>query len=218
MGYEDRAAYLRRRFGGLQAILNRREREFVAELLARIDPPPRRILDIPSGRGRFTPLLRSAASERLVCCDIDPRRIQALSDAEGEEGAPITLRIADLFERLPFGDGEFDLVFNFRFLHHVRDLARLAHVASELVRVSQRHLIVSYYGLSLVHGVQRRLWRAVPGHRSNVELASRRRMHALFAGQGCRLVVDRAMLPVLHAHHVMYLHKSEARRAVAATP
>jgi SAM-dependent methyltransferase len=203
----DRAAYMKDRWGGLQGLLNRREQRFVARALAAIGPVPR-ILDLPSGRGRFTARLRAAATAELVCADLDPQRLQALADAEGPAGTPLVLRPVDLLDRLPFADDEFDLVFNFRFLHHVSDEGVRAHVASELARVSRRHLIVSYYGGSPIHGMQRHLWLAASGRRSNVGLISGRRTRDLFAALGCRVVEDRSMLPVLHAHRVMHLEKA----------
>ncbi|SVE22126.1 uncharacterized protein METZ01_LOCUS474980, partial [marine metagenome] len=64
---QDQASYLRRRYRGSQAIIDRRERKIVGQFLKRLGPHIGKVLDAPSGVGRFTAQLREVASERLVC-------------------------------------------------------------------------------------------------------------------------------------------------------
>lgn len=205
MSEADRTSYLRRRYGGSQSVMDRRERRFVGEMLARIGPVPR-ILDLPCGHGRFTPMLREAATSGLVCGDHNEKNVAALVAEEGASGTPIHTALVDLFERLPFDTGEFDLVFNFRFFHHIFEAAKRRHVVEELVRVSRRHLIVSYYDDVFVHRTQKRLWKHRK-HRRSLPMVPREQVHAEFAAAGCRVVEDRAVLPVIHAHRIVLLEK-----------
>ena len=76
-----RGIYLSHRYGGTQRLVNRLEHRLVASLLRRL-PRPLRILDIPSGYGRFTPQLEDAAATPLVCSDVDHRRLAVLGPRE----------------------------------------------------------------------------------------------------------------------------------------
>ena len=122
---QDQASYLRRRYRGSQAIIDRRERRIVGQFLKRLGPQIGRVLDAPSGVGRFTAQLREFASERLVCGDLWDETLQALRRAEQRhDGVAIETTKVDLYRVLPFAQGEFDLVFNFRFFHHFRSEIR----------------------------------------------------------------------------------------------
>lgn len=201
MGNEDRATYLRNRFGRSQSFLNWREKRFVTDMLAMMERPLSHILDVPCGHGRFTPQLRPEASERLVCGDLLVEHIEALLAAESDNGTPIETVQIDLFKPFPFDNEEFDLVFNFRFLHHVRKDEQRQHLIKELVRVAKRYLVISYYETAPIHALQKRLWRR-EGHYPDLPMVPREDFHGLFAQQGCRLLDDRGVLPGIHAHRV----------------
>lgn len=205
MSEADRTSYLRRRYGGFQSIMDRRERRFVDELLTRIGPVGK-ILDLPCGHGRFTPRLRAAATTLLTCGDHNEKNIAALVAAEDEAGTPIETVTVDLFETLPFDDGAFDLVFNFRFFHHIFDAGHRRHVITELARVSRRYLLVSYYDDVFIHRAQKRLWKHRK-HRRSLPMVPRPRIHAEFAAAGGRVAGDRAVLPVIHAHRIALFEK-----------
>ncbi len=208
MSEADRTSYLRRRYGGSQSIMNRRERRYVAQMLERIGPVPR-VLDLPCGHGRFTPQLREATTEVLTCADHNRKNIKALLDAEDDAGTPIKTVLVDLFETLPFESGAFDLVFNFRFFHHIFDPEQRLHVIAELARVSRRYLLVSYYDDVFVHRTQKKLWKHRK-HRRTLPMVAARQIHAEFAAAGFRVVADRAVLPVLHAHRIALLERRPA--------
>jgi len=201
MAANDRATYLKERYGKSQSMMNRREQRFVAEMLSMTHQPLAEILDIPCGHGRFTPQLRAAATERLVCGDLRPKHIQALVAAEPDHGTRIETVQTDLFERLPFKDGEFDLVFNFRFLHHVRRDNQRSHLIKELARVSRRYLIVSYYQNAALHAFQKRIWRR-PGHSHDLPMVDRAAFLRCIVAHGYQVLDDRGVLPGIHAHRV----------------
>lgn len=207
MSEVDRATYLRTRYGKSQTFLNWREQRFVRSYLSRIGAPLPEVLDIPCGHGRFTPQLRAAATTRLVCADLAPEHMRALVGAESAEGAPIETVQADMFERFPFRDHEFDLVFSFRFFHHVRDEARRTHVVSELARVAKRFLIVSYYEDSSVHALQKKVWQR-EGHYRDLPLVPRDTMHGMFDERGFRVLEDRGVLPGIHAQRVALMERA----------
>ena len=94
------------------------------------------LLDVPSGTGRLHAAL-SATGELVTSVDVaapmlatrptDPRRIRASA------------------VRLPFADRSFDVVVCCRLLHHLHDPLDLHAVVGELVRVSSRLVIASFW-------------------------------------------------------------------------
>ena len=204
---QDQTSYLRRRYRGSQAIIDRRERKIVGQFLKRLGPQIGGVLDAPSGVGRFTAQLREVTSERLVCGDLWGETLQALRRAEQHhDGVPIETTEVDLYRVLPFVRSEFDLVFNFRFFHHIQNAEQRNHVAAELTRVTSRYLIVSYYATASIHAWQKRIWRR-KGHARSLPMIPLSEFHQLFARHGMRVVEDRPVLPLLHAHHIVLLER-----------
>jgi SAM-dependent methyltransferase len=204
MGDLDRAAYLEHRFSGSQRLVHVRETRLVSQLLSQLDcSDGSRVLDAPSGHGRFTELLRSLGEP--VCVDADRRHLIALAEAERELGNAVPPRVElRLGEPLPFEDKTFDLVFCFRFLHHVREPSLRRQVLGELVRVSRQHLIGSYYQARSLHSLQKSLSPKRRGKRG-LALISRRELRTLAAELGCEVVYDRAIFPGVHAQRIMML-------------
>ena len=203
----DRATYLKKRYRGSQSVLNYREQRFVGDMLTRISDSLEDVIDLPCGHGRFTPQLRQAANRRLVCADLRHEHIRALVEAEDPDGTLIETARVDLYERLPFANEEFDLVFNFRFFHHIRNPDHREHVISELARISGRYLIVSYYADSAVHALQKRLWRRA-GHSRDLPMIDAPEFNRRFSEYGCEVVEDRAVLPGIHAHHIALIRRT----------
>lgn len=206
---QSRVAYLRRRYRGSQAIVDRRERRIVGQYLQGLQQVET-VLDLPSGVGRFTPQLRRIASQRLVCGDKWQETLNALERAELEQGGTkIETRAVDLYQSLPFIRGEFDLVFNFRFFHHIRSVEQREHVAAELARVAARYLIVSYYASATVHAWQKRVWNRA-GHVRSLPMIPVSVFHNLFIKHEMSVIADRPILPLLHAHRIALLERQFA--------
>lgn len=201
----DRASYLKRRYGGSQSFINKREQRIVADLLSQFGPFDR-VIDIPCGHGRFTPQLRIAARGILVCGDHDTKHIDALMEAETENGTEMVTRECDLYEALPFTDREFDLVFTFRFFHHIEQDKQRLHVVHELARIAKHYLIVSYYEDAMLHSLQKRLWKR-KGHKRRLPMIPRTTFHNLFANQACKVLKDIALIPGVHAQRIALLKK-----------
>ena len=142
-----------------------------------------------------------------MCGDKRLEHIEALVGAESDEGVPIETVQADVYEPFPFEDHEFDLVFNFRFFHHVRQDDQRRHLVGELARVSKRYLIVSYYEAAPIHALQKRLWHR-EGHSRDLPMIPRREFLGMFAEKGCTVLDDRGVMPGIHAHRVALLEKN----------
>src|SRR5213080_1920346 len=76
------------------------------------------VLDIPTGGGVALRGLRPGQGIRCVAADISPDMLSRAEQVARERGVEdqVELRSADV-ERLPFRDGEFDLVISFAGLH-----------------------------------------------------------------------------------------------------
>lgn len=96
-------------------------------------PAGARILDVPCGGGVALRGLRPGQDVAYVAADIAQTMLDRTMDAARERGVAdqVEPRIADV-ERLPFADGEFDLVVSFTGLHCFPDPAR---AVVEMVRV-----------------------------------------------------------------------------------
>ena len=206
MAIADRETYLATRYRGSQRWVSRREMAHVEHLLESVIGEVDRILDAPSGHGRFTPLLLPRARESLVCADASEVHLKALEAAEEKHLDRISIRHCDLYESLPFDDRTFDLVFNFRFFHHIETDARRRHVVAELARVSREFLIVSYYDDAPVHRWQKKLWRR-RGHVRELPMITSAELGSLFADQGFQRLSDWALLPRIHAHRIALLKR-----------
>jgi ubiquinone/menaquinone biosynthesis C-methylase UbiE len=81
-----------------------------------------RTLEIGAGTGYFTlNLMRAGLIREAVATDISPGMLDALSGSAAELGLAVETAACDA-TRLPFEDGEFDLVFGHAVLHHLPDL------------------------------------------------------------------------------------------------
>jgi ubiquinone/menaquinone biosynthesis C-methylase UbiE len=89
-------------------------------------PPPHyaRSLEIGAGTGYFTlNMLRAGLIDRATCSDISPGMLGTLQTNARRLGLRVDAVRLDA-ERLPFGDGSFDLVLGHAVLHHIPDLPR----------------------------------------------------------------------------------------------
>lgn len=203
-----RRGYLRHRYGGTQRVVRYREERVVQALLARVGAVAT-ALDVPSGYGRFAPVLE-AVSERLVFGDVDRSRLLGLRGSGRLHARPdvVALHVAGA---LPFFDDAFDLVFHLRYLHHVRSPAEREAVLAEIVRVSRRWVVLSYYRRPNLHSLVQAFQRATRGNRRRrVTMMDRRQFARAVRAAGLRPVRDRSVLPGVHAQRVVLLEKVQA--------
>jgi SAM-dependent methyltransferase len=118
---------LRRRFAQHNAFFVSRKVEVIRHLLhaAGRDPRTMRWLDVGCGRGE---LLKAAQSHFKGVCGCD------VSAAMLDHAAPLPVVVQPDPARLPFGDGEFDLVTAVCVFHHVDPVGRPA-LLGEMTRV-----------------------------------------------------------------------------------
>ncbi len=129
------AHYAGPRFTGQRAA--GRDPRTVARLLQRHGVRGR-LLDAPCGTGRLSESL-SRFSVPVVSLDLSPSMLSELRT--GVDHAVLRASIA----ALPFCDRSFDVVVSCRFLHHLHTQSERAHAVGELLRVSKRLLVASFW-------------------------------------------------------------------------
>jgi len=97
-----------------------------------------RLLDVPCGTGRLSEMLARHVESHA---GVDVSRPML---AEARAGAGVRLAQASA-EHLPFAERAFDVVVCCRLLHHLREGEQLERVVAELVRVSDRLVVASYW-------------------------------------------------------------------------
>ena len=98
-----------------------RSRAYVRERAERMLPGRRygRVLEVGAGTGFFIlNLWLTGFVEEAHATDISPGMLRVCSESARRIGCDLRVRAADA-ERLPYADGEFDLVVGHAFLHHV---------------------------------------------------------------------------------------------------
>lgn len=125
-----------------------RDPRLVARALARhgIEPSRGGILDVPSGTGRLSAAL-DAYGEPVTSVDLSSAM---LSDRGGAR------RVRASVFQLPFADGSFDVVVCCRLLHHLHEATDVARATRELLRVSSRLVIASFWDASSLPALRRR--------------------------------------------------------------
>ena len=118
-----------------QFVNGRRHSQRVADQatarVARLAPTPgQRLLDVGCGNGAAAIQLAQRLDLDVVGVDLDSEQITAANAATAADGS-VRFLVADA-ARLPFADGEFDLVYTNKTTHHVPDWQ---HALAEMARV-----------------------------------------------------------------------------------
>jgi SAM-dependent methyltransferase len=129
-----------------------RDHRLVERILGRygVRPSSGGILDVPCGTGRLCYLLFSYGVP-YVGVDISSAMLDRATAFSPGRLARATAG------GLPFPDGAFDVVVCCRLLHHLHDREELAAVVGELVRVSGRLVVGSFWDRASFHAWRRRL-------------------------------------------------------------
>jgi ubiquinone/menaquinone biosynthesis C-methylase UbiE len=126
-------SYDRTRFTGLLGQIKlARDRTLVSRAVRGLGAMDR-LLDLPCGTGRFTPVLQRRV-KKVVSADIS---LEMMGVAASKFPSPGASYVQCSIEGLPFQDSSFDLTFTARFLLHLPEGLRQAAL-SELARVSKR--------------------------------------------------------------------------------
>ena len=157
------------------------------------------VLDVPCGTARLRPVIETHAA-RWVGLDVS---LSMLSAAAAPAGA---LLRGDV-EALPFADGAFEAVVCCRLLHHLHDTDCFQRTVNELVRVSRRVVLASFWDAASLPARHRR---AFPHHgrRRQGRIAHAKPYVALaFAQAGAEVVGFRHTLRFFSRQTFVIAHK-----------
>jgi ubiquinone/menaquinone biosynthesis C-methylase UbiE len=154
----------------------------VLELASHQVAHPTAILDVGCGTGR---LLRTAAEQfpgaRLEGIDAAEGMIEQAKAAAGPTGK-INFQLATA-ERLPFPDGQFDLVFSTMTFHHWADQRRGAGEIARVLTPSGRWLLADFIATGWLRYI-RRLFRLT-------RFLEREELDTMLASAGLRVLAER---------------------------
>jgi SAM-dependent methyltransferase len=137
----------------------RREIHHIERLVAS-EPRCRRLLDLPCGGGRVSGPL-AAATDLLLQADLSVGQVLMARQTMGSQGH-IAWFTASAF-MIPLKDGAVDGVVCNRLTHHLSSVEQ-ERAVHELLRVSTRYVVLSYYDHDSFRSLGRRLRGRDPGH------------------------------------------------------
>jgi ubiquinone/menaquinone biosynthesis C-methylase UbiE len=147
-----------------ERVNNRNEQRLLRRLLKGIAAEDSRLgeglaLDLPCGCGRLFPLVSEFVG-RVVEGDwgLDMLRIARqtqLAPGEGVAAVPALGYVRATALQMPFGSNRFDLVVSVRLCHHIREHHERLQYLRELLRISRRWVVFTYFDF---HSLKNR-WR-----------------------------------------------------------
>jgi len=170
---EDKVSvYCDRRYSKwAQRGISGREHRLLISLLDEL-PRTERILDMPSGYGRFTPLLLPR-TDCLISLDLSHHMLAKALERTDQVGAELAGQGlaaeagASFFanavsSQLPLPDKCVDLSLTVRHFHHVHDRERRSAMLGELNRVTRQRIILTFYRNGTLHHAQRLVKKVKP--------------------------------------------------------
>jgi ubiquinone/menaquinone biosynthesis C-methylase UbiE len=172
------------------------ERRAIRRALAITGARGAKVIDVPCGAGRLTPVLLPVAS-RLVSCDYSPAMLRVFRRVHRQP-----CFVGSAFD-LPFADRAFDVVFSARLSHHIASDARRTDYLREIMRISAGWVIVTIFDRGSLKNRVRELSRRFSGKRSKHTFA-RADLERIARGAGFTVA---AGLPLsrLASGHVFYV-------------
>jgi ubiquinone/menaquinone biosynthesis C-methylase UbiE len=115
--------------------------------------PKAKVLDAPCGAGRVSVRLAELGMQ-VTAVDISAAMLERAREKMKPFGAGDRVTTGDL-EKLQFADREFEAAVCFRFFSHLPNDELRGQVISELCRVSQKYVIISFFHPIAMHNLKR---------------------------------------------------------------
>ena len=145
--YDDQHAqeYLLKHKDNLARRLSHKRDEQLARGALAMAGEPGLVLDLPSGAGRFWPLLAEKANRVIIGADNSAAMLQI---ACGSQPAEVVKRVRPLQTSafaIDLPDNAVDSIFCMRLFHHIGEAAHRKAILSEFQRVSRDSVIISLW-------------------------------------------------------------------------
>jgi len=198
--------YERKRYRGLdQKLVDTREKRILRKILDKIGDDSARVLDLPSGYGRFSNLLLDRGYN-LVSSDLSFYMVKRTIEKSKLCGLHSGV-VADAKRGLPFKRKTFTIVLSMRFFHHVQREEERKIILNEFSGVSAEWVILSYYQKTFFHLLQRKLRRKVKKTKTCISMISGMELQEEARRAGLRIVKIFPLFKVIHAHNIALLKK-----------
>lgn len=145
--YDEQHAqqYLHKHQDGIARRLSHQRDEQLARRALALAGEPGLVLDLPSGAGRFWPLLAEKANRVIIGADNSAAMLQI---ACGSQPAEVVKRVRPLQTSafaIDLPDNAVDSIFCMRLFHHIGEAAHRKAILSEFQRVSRDSVIISLW-------------------------------------------------------------------------
>jgi len=179
---------------------DRRERRLLDRWFGRVGAV-QSALDLPCGFGRYLPYLQSQGA-RVVEADYSGSMVRMSWDQH--PAAPPAAGLRCFGHEIPLRDRAVELVFSMRLNHHLVDPAVRREHLRELLRVSGRWAIFTYFDHASVKNLLRRARARLRLTRKPPKSTLRRaEVHALAAECGFRIVEDPWLFVIGSGHRLV---------------
>jgi SAM-dependent methyltransferase len=187
-------------------VSDRREKRLLAAIL---DSTGRheRLLDVPSGAGRLSGVL-SRYADRIYEVDY-AREMLKLCRANARGYEPRVAAASAL--TLPFADRSFDLVASVRLSHHLPDRARRLEHLGELLRVSRRYVLFTFFDSASLKNRLRELRRSLGAKVRSKWTLRREDVEDLARGRGFVVKETRSLSRLFSGHTFALLERAADR-------
>jgi len=198
--------YERKRYRGLdQKLVDSREKRILRKILDKIGNDSARVLDLPSGYGRFSNLLLERRFT-LASSDLSFHMVKRTIEKSKLCGLHSGV-VADAKKGLPFKNHAFTILLSMRLFHHVQRREEREFILNEFSGVSAEWVILSYYQKTLFHILQRKLRRKVKKTKTRISMISGKEFKEEVRRAGLKVVKIFPIFRVIHAHNIALLKK-----------
>jgi SAM-dependent methyltransferase len=183
-----------------------REFKLIGQLIERVGRS-RIILDLPCGGSRLTPAFADAA-ELVIEADIAHGQL-LFGRAESSVATPRIWMTASAFH-IPLRDASVDGTICVRLSHHLPTAAERERLLKELLRVSRRFVIMTFFDHHSLKNMLRRLRRPFDGQPPKMTMATAR-VAELARQHGARLVTAPPLSRLGSGHRYALILKDQER-------
>ncbi len=191
--------YSKTRYHSLdQRFVSWRERKIVNKMLNKIKLPGSKLLDIPTGYGRFTQLF---LENDFDITNADLNLFALLYQREQHLGTANSV-VANVLD-IPFKNNQFDVVFNFRLLQHFKTSKERCTFLKELRISTKKWAIVSVYIKSNLHIITQK----ISSRKRKMTMIDLDAWREEVTNEGFKIVESRRVIPSFHAQMIFLLEK-----------
>jgi 2-polyprenyl-3-methyl-5-hydroxy-6-metoxy-1,4-benzoquinol methylase len=163
------------------------------------------VLDVPCGAGRATIMLAQAGF-KATGADLGSGAVDVAKQAVAEANVIAKIDKADI-ENLFYEDNSFDAVLCFRMFHHFPSDEIRSRVISELCRVTDKYVIISYLSPFAATTIRRKLAYQFTGKKFIQHATSLKVLKRYFREHNFELIQDFAEMPFFHTLHLAVFRK-----------